>query len=65
MSSILNSEESLVIEIQRIRANIEKKEQEIVTLYDQVHEMRVELKNLELAYSLSKRDKINFKGYDC
>ncbi len=65
MSSILNSEESLVIEIQRIRANIEKKEQEIVTLYDQVHEMRVELKNLELAYSLSKSDKINFKGYDC
>lgn len=56
-------EESEKRKMVTIKEMIERKEKEIVSLHHEIHDLRIQLRDLEL--KVSNIQEVNPKGYDC
>lgn len=56
-------EESEKRKMVTIKEMIERKEKEIVSLHHEIHDLRIQLRDLQL--KVSNIQEVNSKGYDC
>jgi hypothetical protein len=57
--------DSLILEkeIKEIREKVDRKENEIITLHNEIHDLRIKMREFEI--ELHKLEETNLKGYDC